>query len=263
MIKVYTIASGKGGTGKTTVTANLGAMLSRYGKKTCILDADMGMANLGLILGLENMPVTLHEVLSGTADIKDAIYEGPFGVKVIPSGLSLQGFQNANPDRLKDILKDLVNSFDILLMDAPAGISKDGVIPLAAADEVILVVNPEISSIVDAMKTRALTEMVGGHVGGAIINRVTMAAGEFNQARMEKLLTTRIIGVIPEDPNVRRASANRTPVVVKYPSSDASRAFMRIGADVAGVKYKEDETKKVAREGFVDRLARAIFRGKA
>jgi septum site-determining protein MinD len=263
MIKVYTIASGKGGTGKTTVTANLGAMLARYGRKTCILDADMGMANLGLILGLENMQVTLHEVMNGTAQIKDAIYDGPFGVKVIPSGLSLQGFQNANPDRLKDVMKDLVDSFDILLMDAPAGISKDGVIPLAAADEVILVVNPEISSIVDAMKTRALTEMVGGHARGAIINRVTMTGGEFNRTQMEKMLGTKILGVIPEDANVRRASASRTPVVVKFPSSDASKAFMRIGADLAGVKYKEGETHNGSKEGFVDRLARAIFRGKA
>ena len=114
MVKVYTIASGKGGTGKTTVTANLGPMLARYGKKTCILDADVGMANLGLILGLENLPVTLHEVLAGKARVRDAIYEGPFGVKVVPCGLSLQGFQQSNPDRLKDVMADLVSEFDIL-----------------------------------------------------------------------------------------------------------------------------------------------------
>ncbi|MDD5419775.1 MAG: cell division ATPase MinD, partial [Methanomicrobiaceae archaeon] len=154
MIRVYAIASGKGGTGKTTVTANLGPMLARHGRRTCILDADTGMANLALILGLENLPVTLHEVLAGKASIQDAIYDGPLGVKIIPSGLSLQGFQSANPDRLKEVLQDLVDDFDIMLLDAPAGISKDGVIPLAVADEVLLIVNPEISSIVDAIKTR-------------------------------------------------------------------------------------------------------------
>jgi septum site-determining protein MinD len=177
MVKVYTIASGKGGTGKTTVTANLGPMLAQYGKKTCILDADVGMANLGLILGLENLPVTLHEVLSGKARVRDAIYDGPLGVKVVPCGLSLQGFQQSNPDRLKDIMTDLVSEFDILVLDAPAGISRDGVIPLTIADGVILVVNPEISSIVDALKTKILTETVGGHIEGAIINRVGGSEG--------------------------------------------------------------------------------------
>ena len=118
MVMVYTIASGKGGTGKTTVTANLGAMLARYGKKTCILDADVGMANLGLILGLDELPVTLHEVLAGKARVRDAIYEGPFGVKVVPP--DSQGFQHSNPDRLKDVVTDLVSEFDILI-DAPAG----------------------------------------------------------------------------------------------------------------------------------------------
>lgn len=262
MVQVYTIASGKGGTGKTTVTANLGPMLAQYGRKTCILDADVGMANLGLILGLENLPVTLHEVLGGRAAVKDAIYDGPLGVKVVPSGLSLQGFQNSNPDRLRDVMNDVVNDFDILLIDAPAGISRDGVIPLTIADGVILVVNPEISSIVDALKTKILTETVGGRVEGAILNRVTTSNGEMSRAQMEKLLGVRIIGIIPEDPNVRRASAGRLPIVVKYPSSTASRAFRRISANLAGIESPVEEPDTPAREGFVDRLARALFRGK-
>lgn len=262
MVKVYTIASGKGGTGKTTVTANLGPMLAQFGKKTCILDADVGMANLGLILGLENLPVTLHEVLAGKARVRDAIYDGPFGVKIVPCGLSLQGFQQSNPDRLKDIMTDLVSEFDILILDAPAGISRDGVIPLTIADGVILVVNPEISSIVDALKTKILTETVGGHVEGAIINRVTSTENDFNNAQMEKLLGVRVLGVIPEDPNVRRASAGRSPIVVKYPTSDASRAIKRLSADIAGIEYTEEEAKS-PQESFVDRLARALFRTKA
>ncbi len=262
MVKVYTIASGKGGTGKTTVTANLGPMLARYGKKTCILDADVGMANLGLILGLEDLPVTLHEVLAGKARIRDAIYEGPYGVKVVPCGLSLQGFQQSKPERLKDVMADLVSGFDVLILDAPAGISRDGVIPLTIADGVILVVTPEISSIVDSLKTKILTETVGGHVEGAIINRVAGNGDEFNNAQMERLLGVRVLGIIPEDANVRRASAGRSPIVVKYPDSEASRALKRISADVAGIEYT-DESVPAKREGFIDRLARALFRAKA
>ena len=139
MVRVFTFASGKGGTGKTTVTVNLGTSLALFGRNTYIMDADIGMANLGLAIGLEDVPVTLHEVLAGKANIGDAIYEGPGGVKVVPSGISLQGFQQADPEKLRDVLKDMVDRCDFLLIDAPAGISRDGVIPLAVADDVILV----------------------------------------------------------------------------------------------------------------------------
>jgi septum site-determining protein MinD len=259
MFRAYTIASGKGGTGKTTVTVNLGTSLAQLGKETFILDADIGMANLGLVLGLESVPVTLHEVLAGKASVDDSIYEGPNGLKVVPSGISLQGFQNADPEKMKDVMRDLIGRSDFLLIDAPAGISKDGVVALAIADEVILVVNPELSSMADALKTKILTEMVGGKVYGAILNRAGMENTELRRHSVEDVLGVRVIDMIPEDANVRRAAAYKTPVVIKYPTSGASRAFRRIAADLAGSEYKEEPVK--VQEGFVDRLARTLFGG--
>jgi len=259
MFRAFTIASGKGGTGKTTVTVNLGTSLAQLGKETFILDADIGMANLGLVLGLESVPVTLHEVLAGKASIEDAIYEGPNGLKVVPSGISLQGFQNADPEKMKDVMRDLVGRSEFLLIDAPAGISKDGVVALAIADEVVLVVNPELSSMADALKTKILTEMVGGKVYGAILNRAGMENTELRRHSVEDVLGVRVIDMIPEDANVRRAAAYKTPVVIKYPTSGASRAFRRIAADLAGSEYKEEKT--AVQEGFVDRLARTLFGG--
>jgi len=91
--QAYTITSGKGGTGKTTVTANLGVALAQYGRETCVVDTDIGLANLGLVLGLSETPVTLNDVLTGEAPIQDAIYEGPYGLMVVPGGLSLQRFR--------------------------------------------------------------------------------------------------------------------------------------------------------------------------
>lgn len=260
MIRSYTIASGKGGTGKTTVTVNLGTAMAQLGKETYIMDADIGMANLGLIIGLEDVPVTLHEVLAGKAAIDEAIYEGPSGVKVIPSGISLQGFQHSNPERMRDVMREVVNRCEYLLIDAPAGISRDGVIPLAIADEVILVVNPEISSVVDGLKTKILTEVVGGRVNSAIVNRAGLDQMDTVQAKMEKSLGVKLIGVIPEDSNVRRAAAYKTPVVVKYPMSDASRAFKRIAANLTGMHYEEAPDR--VSEGFLERMAKALFRGR-
>lgn len=258
---VITIASGKGGTGKTTTTLNLGTALSMLGKNTLILDADIGMANLGLLLGLERCKVTLHEVLSGEADISEAVYEGPGGVRVVPSGLSLKGFQNAKPDKLRKVMKAIVDGMDYVLIDAPAGISKDGVIPLAVADKVILVVNPELSSMADALKAKALTEMLGRPVEGAILNRAEFDRTEINRNKVSELLGLNVLEMIPEDANVRRSAAFKSPIVIKAPQSPASVAYKRLAALLAGEEFTDTE-KTEDKEGFVDRLARSIFGGK-
>lgn len=261
--KVYTIASGKGGTGKTTTTVNLGTALALLGKKTVIIDADIGMANLGLLLGLEKSPVTLHEVLSGKADVREAVYEGPGGVYVVPCGISLQGFQNSNPEKLQEIMATLVEEMDFMLIDAPAGISKDGVIPLAIADQVVLVVNPELSSMADALKTKVLTEMLGGGIGGAILNRAGMERTEINRQKVADLLGMEVIEMVPEDSNVRRSAAFKTPIVIKTPNSPAAVAFKRLAARVSGNDFIEPaEGEEENEEGFVGRLARVLFGGK-
>ncbi len=238
-VRVYTIASGKGGTGKTTTTLNLGTSLAMLGKKTAIVDADIGMANLGILLGIEKSKVTLHEVLSGEAQIKDAIYDGPSGLKVVPSGLSLKGFQKANTDRLKQVITALADGMDYVLIDAPAGISKDGIIPLAVADKVLLVVNPELSSLADALKTKALTELLGKQVEGVILNRTEREKTEITSNKVQELLGVKVIETIPEDANVRRSAAFKTPVVERNPTSPASIAFRRLAAKIAGEKFVE------------------------
>ncbi|MDP2796192.1 MAG: cell division ATPase MinD [Methanoregula sp.] len=262
MVKVYTIASGKGGTGKTTVSVNLGTMLAQLGKETYLMDADIGMANVGLILGLQDAPVTLHEILAGKCNINDAIYEGPAGLKVIPSGISLQGFQQADQNKMRDVMDEIVKRCEFLLIDAPAGISKDGVVPLAVADEVILVVNPELASIVDALKIKILTEVVGGHVLGSIINRVDQDDSDIITRKMEKVLGVKVLGIIPEDANVRRSSSAKVPIVIKFPNSPASKAIKRIASDLVGVACKE-EAVAVKRDSFIDRLSKALFKKKS
>lgn len=259
--RVYAIASGKGGTGKTTTTLNLGTSLAMLGKKTIIIDADLGMANLGLLLGLEKSKVTLHEVLSGEAKINDAIYNGPSGLKVVPCGLSLKGFQKCNPDKLKQIIPIISDGMDYILIDVPAGISRDGVIPLAIADKVLLVVNPELSSLTDALKTKTLTELLGKQVEGVIMNRTEFEKTEINRNKVQELLGVQVIEMIPEDANVRRSAAFKIPVVIKNPVSPASIAFRRLAAKIAGEKFIEDDV-KAAKGRFLDRLTGKIFKRK-
>ena len=234
MTRVITVASGKGGVGKTTITANLGVALSTYGEETIVLDADVAMANLELILGMEGKSITLHDVLSGEASIEDAIYEGPGGVKVIPAGISLEGLRKIRLDRLEEALSILVENADILLIDAPAGLEKDALAAIAAAQELILVTTPEVPSISDALKTKIVANKLGVEITGVVINREQHDKTFLTVNEIETILEVPVIAVVPDDPEVSRAAAFGEPLVIKNPKSPTSHAIMQLGADLIG-----------------------------
>ncbi|MDI6888211.1 MAG: cell division ATPase MinD [Methanocellales archaeon] len=244
--KVYTIASGKGGTGKTTTVINLGvalaALYSRYFEraKVIMVDADVGMANMGLALGLEECLPTLHEVLAGKANVKGAIYDGPSGVKVVPSGISLQGSQ-ISFKRFPDVVKQLRKVADFVLIDAPPGMSKECMAPLRVADGIFLVVNPDLASVVDALKIKTLAERYDRGVEGAIINRVGNRS-ELSVEKVEELLDLDILQVVPEDSKVRKASMLRVPVVSDAPNSPAAKAFKRLATSLFEERFGNVET---------------------
>jgi len=155
----------------------------------------------------------------------------------------------------------IIGGMDYVLIDAPAGISKDGVIPLAVADAVILVVNPELASMADALKTKALTEMLGRKVEGVILNRAEMEKTEISGNKVSELLGVKILEMIPEDANVRRSAAFKIPIVIRAPKSPASIAYFRLASKLSGEKFDENIAKQ-EKESFVDRLARSVFGGK-
>ncbi|AXV38187.1 MAG: septum site-determining protein MinD [Methanobacterium sp. BRmetb2] len=244
MTRVIAVASGKGGVGKTTITANLGVALSTYGERTIVLDADIAMANLELILGMEGKSVTLHDVLSGHASIEDAIYEGPSGVKVVPAGISLEGLRKIKLDRLEDALEHLVAEADILLIDAPAGLEKDALAAIASSDEMILITTPEVPSISDALKTKIVANKLGVNILGVVVNREQHDKTFLTIDEVETILEVPVIAVIPDDPEVSRAAAFGEPIIVKNPKSATSNAIMQLGADLIGEEYQPIEPDK-------------------
>ncbi len=253
-----TIASGKGGVGKTMLSSNLGIALSQFGKDVTILDADIEMANLELHLGLEGMDVTLHDVLAGEADISQAIYQGPQGVKVIPAGISLDGLRKADPEMLEEVLGKLLRNTEILLIDAPAGLGRSVVTALAAGQELIIVANPEISSMSDALKTKIVASKLGSHILGTVLNRVGYDKTDLTVQEVEVILETKILATIPEDPEVRRSAAFGTPVIIRKPDSPAAVAIKKLAADLIGEKYIPPKPKK---ESFMKRLINGLFGG--
>ncbi len=253
MTRVIAIASGKGGTGKTVITANLGVVLAEMGKDVTLVDIDLAMANLELVLGMEGMPTTLQDVLSGEAKVEDAIYTGPAGVKFIPAGLSFDRLKSADPDRIKDVVNHLLDRTEFVLLDCPSGLSKITLIGLESAEELLLVVAPDISSITDALKTKIIAEKLNTKLTGIVVNRWTKSGFEMDKKEIEKVLNGEVLVIIPEDPEVKKSVSFGQPVVLRSPDSPASKAIRELAEDIAGVESvkREKKEKKEGRRRFL------------
>jgi len=261
--KVITIASGKGGVGKTTLTANIGIALAQKNFKVLLIDADIAMANLSLLLGMQASPITLHDVLVGESNIEDAIYEGPSGINFVPSGLSLESYRRVDTERLESVVQEIAPNYDFVLLDAPPGIEKNVMSSLAAADEVLLITMPTSPSIADVLKTKIVSQRLGSSPSAVVINFSMGEKGEIAKEDIMKMLELPVYGTIPFDLEVRRSfmQHNVQPVIVRKPTSPAAIEMRKIAARVAGIKAREFLAGK-KKQGFLSRLLAIFKRGK-
>ena len=242
-MRVYAVASGKGGVGKTTTAANLGAVLAAGGHETVVVDADLGMGNLAGALGVDaDDGPAVHDVLAGRATATDACRDGPVGLRVLPASDSLDDFGAANPSNLATLLDGL--DAEVVLADTSAGLSHDSVEPLRVADEVLLVSTPERGAMHDTAKTRDVTGRFETPVAGAVVTRVT---SETDLDTVADRLGVPIRGSIPDDPAVSAAAEAGDPLVVAAPDAPATDAYRRLAADLTG-----DESLEPAEEGDDD-----------
>ncbi len=240
--KIYAIVSGKGGTGSTTATINLGASLAGFAKKTLIIDADIGVPTIGLMLGIETAKATLHDVLTGVDSVKEAIYDGPNNLKIIPGSISLQSFLKVDPDNISDVIEQVKDDYEFILIDSPTGIGKASLSILSIADEVIQVTNPDIASLAGAMKLKSISESMHNQFKGVIVNRTGVIVNELSSERIENTLGLKTLETLPEDVNVKNSVAFKAPIVTKYPGSPFSIGINRLSAEMAGIKVPAVET---------------------
>ena len=249
------ITSGKGGIGKSPAAINLGILLSQAGKKTVVIDADVSMANVGIMLGVERAPISLHNVLMGESDIMDAVYEGPSKMKYVPSGLSIERVKKIDFKNFGSAVTELETTFDYVLIDSPPGLHKQEELIIRSCRELLLLVAPEPPALADALKVKNFAEKNGVKVLGAVVTRALHDAAEIKQPDLEAVLGVKIIAEIPEDVEVRRSSALQQPLVIRAPNSAAAKAYRKIASFLAG-EALPDETK--ARKGFLDGIIGSI-----
>jgi len=235
MNRSIAIVSGKGGVGKTTVTSNLTAALMKFKRNVIALDADIKMSGLGLQLGMYYFPVTLTDVLMKKANIFEATYIHPCGMRIIPASLCIQ---NVKVSRLKQIIEDPFLDNNIVLVDASPGLEKNAIAVLKACKEVIIVTIPEIPAVADVMKTLVAAKKTDTKPIGIIINRYRKR--EKDQITVKEIESTcdlPVIGVIPEDKTITKSIFRRIPAVLLDPCSPSSIEFKRIAAKLVGEEY--------------------------
>jgi septum site-determining protein MinD len=227
---VCTIAGGKGGVGKTTTAVNVAAALETAGYDVVVLDADLGMSNLGAMLDVE-VDTSIHEILSGGRAVSDALTQAQGGITVVPGEQSLEAFADADPANLKKVVKTLRNAYDVVLIDSGAGLSHETTVPLGLADGIIVVTTPDDVAVGDAVKTRELADRLDGAVLGALLTRVK---GPDDADAVDERLSMELLAVIPEDVE---ATVDE-PLVLNSPKSPAAEAYQNLSMVLESLFFK-------------------------
>jgi len=225
MVEAFAVASGKGGTGKTTSTLALGMALADAYDVT-IVDADTGMANVLFHAGLSDAETTLHDVLAGKAQTREAVYER-FGMDVVPCGTSLSGFRDADPDRLRDVVAELAADTDVILLDSAATLgSRAAVLPIVLADRIVVVLQPTIPSLSDGLKVQEYATTYGTGVAGLLFNRVTDDEDiDAIAGKAERYFEGETLATVPESDAARAARRAGEPLLAHAPDSQAAAAY--------------------------------------
>ena len=232
------ILSGKGGVAKTTTSVNLSAALNYLGRDVILVDANLSTPNVGLHLGAPIVPINLHHVLKGKNKIVEAMYLHPSGIKIIPGGLSIQDLDGVRPEKLKNILPELDGLADIVIIDGAAGLGKEALSLMEAVKELIIVTNPELPAVADALKTIKIAESLGKNIRGVVVSK-TGSEGDIPFNNLQTILDKQILAVIPHDKAIRQSLLRKDPVVFTHPRSKSAIAYKKMAANLIGVEFNE------------------------
>ncbi|KGF71875.1 septum site-determining protein MinD [Neosynechococcus sphagnicola sy1] len=242
MSRIIVITSGKGGVGKTTTTANLGMALAKRGRQVAVVDADFGLRNLDLLLGLENRVVyTAVEVLAGECRLEQALVRDKRqqGLALLPAAQNRMK-EAISPEQMRQLIQALAQKYQYVLVDSPAGIERGFQNAIAAAQEALIVTTPEIAAVRDADRVVGLLEACNVKRIHLILNRIRPAMVEANNMMsvkdVQEILAIPLIGVVPDDERVIVSTNRGEPLVLSDTPSLAGAAFDNIARRLEGEK---------------------------
>lgn len=254
-MRTIAVCSGKGGVGKTTIATNLSILLSQIGKKVVLVDADISMANIGIVLGIDRVPISLHNVLAGENEITDAVYEGPARVKYVPCGLSIDGLKKIDFARFAAAIARLEKNADYVIIDCPPGLEPQTQQVLRTSKELIIVVTPDPPALADGLKVKQFANKAGIKVAGVVVNKVRGAKEEVRTSEIEALMGSKVISSIPEDADVHVSTEKQSPLMLGNQGSPAGLGLKRLAASISGEKFEmTPQVKKSFFQSLMDSL---------
>jgi len=231
-MKIISLASGKGGVGKTTITSSLGHILSVMGRKVVIIDCNMTTPHLGLYVGLHESPITFNHVINKKAHIEDALYHHNSGFGIIPASLKLNDIGGVDLSRIREVIKeeykDFFSKYDYVFLDCAPGLGREAIAGMRTSDECILVATPHIPSVMDVIKCKEMLHEFGVKPSGVVMNMIRGLKTELSNEYVENLTKMRIISSIPVDKEVLHSLAHRIPVSLYKPRSKATKNMYNI-----------------------------------
>jgi len=261
-IKVIAVSGGKGGVGKTNVSLNTSIALAQLGKSVLVLDADLGLANVDVMLGLR-VQRNLSHVLSGECELDDIIIEGPAGIKIIPATSGTQSMVDLTPAEHAGLIRafsDMQTKFDVLVVDTAAGISDMVLSFCRAAQDVMLVVCDEPTSITDCYALMKLLSRDHGIFKFKVIANMVRSPGEGQQlfGKLSKVsdrfldVALDLVAVVPYDENIRKSVRKQKAIVEAFPDSPASKAFKNLAQRI--IKWPIPHRASGHLEFFIEQL---------
>ncbi len=227
-MRVISIGSGKGGVGRSTITANLGIALAGKGEDTLIIDGSLTSPSQTLFFHLEKASNTINDVLLGKSALEEAVYEKAQGVKVLPAAVSLEKMREAKPERLPSLVEEKIEGYDFVLIDAPNGLRKETMGALKAGKELLSVTIPELTAISDTMKTKVGAEFLGLKPIGLVLNQLKGKSHELSEEEIVRIMNIPVLSRIPHDRNVRR-SINKGELLIDWkPDSPAAKEIKKL-----------------------------------
>lgn len=237
MTRLIVITSAKGGVGKTTLASNLASALTNYGERVILLDGNITTPNLGIHIGMPLTRHSLQDVLRGNKNVSDVIYPHSSGYSIVPASLSVHDLKGVDITKLPEVTFSLLGRSDYLIIDSSAGIGKESISALSAANEAIIITNPDMPSVTDALKIVQISKETGLNIIGTVVNKIKGLSHELTSEEIEDILEVPIISEIPYDLNIQGSISLKKPLVELNTSSPASAQIMKLAAFLSGNKY--------------------------
>jgi flagellar biosynthesis protein FlhG len=242
-VKVIAVSGGKGGVGKTNTSLNTAIALGQQGKRVLVLDADLGLANVDVMLGLR-VKQNLSHVLSGECELDDIIIDGPAGIKIIPATSGSQSMVDLTPSEHAGLIRafsEMQTQFDVLIVDTAAGISDMVLSFTRAAQDIMLVVCDEPTSITDCYALMKLLSRDHGVFKFKVVANMVRSAKEGQQLFTKLIKVTdrfldvaiELVAIIPFDENMRKSVRKQKVIVEAYPQSPAAIAYVDLAKKIS------------------------------